>query len=307
MLQALLNICTGCESYVICARAPSGNGKGRRSSFMVRVVQISDTHLSPNKRHFAENWTPLVAWVRAQSPDLIVHTGDVTLDGADVEEDMRYCASLLPELGAPVLCIPGNHDVGEAHNPFQPVNGERIARWRRYFGPDYWGHDVGSWHLIGLNSLLLGSSEPEEEQQFAWLEWTLAGSEGRRVAWFMHQPLFLDDPAEGETGYWGVKPGPRTRLLELVARYNVALVASGHVHKSHDRHVDGARYVWGPSSGFVVGPGLQQDMPGEKRLGAVTYTFGEDGFTAAIVEIKGLRTFFIDDVVHEVYPPRKAT
>jgi 3',5'-cyclic AMP phosphodiesterase CpdA len=230
----------------------------------------------------------------------------VTVDGADLEDDMRYCASLLPELGAPVLCIPGNHDVGEARSAFQPVNGERIGRWRRHFGPDYWAHDIGGWRLIGLNSLLLASGEPEEETQFAWLERTLAESEGRSVAWFMHQPLFLDDPAEGETGYWGIKPGPRARLLDLAARHPVALVASGHVHKAHDRQVDGTRYVWGPSSGFVVGPELQPDMPGEKRLGAVSYTLEQNGFTASIVEVPGLRRFLIDDVVHEVYPPRKA-
>jgi len=273
---------------------------------MVRVLQISDTHLSPGKPHFAENWAPLLAWVRAQSPDLVVHTGDVTVDGADVEEDMRYCASLLPQLGARVLCIPGNHDVGEAGSPFQPVNGERIARWRRHFGPDYWAHDFGNWRLVGLNSLLLGSGEPEEERQFAWLEQMLAQSNGRRIAWFMHQPLFLDDPAEGDTGYWGIKPAPRARLLEFAARNQVALVASGHVHKAHDRYVDGARHIWGPSSGFVVGPALQPPMPGEKRLGAVSYRFAPDGFTAAIIEVEGLRTFFIDDVIHEVYPPRRA-
>ena len=273
---------------------------------MTRVIQISDTHLSPSKPHFAENWGPLRSWVRAQSPDLIIHTGDVTVDGADVEEDMRYCASLLTELDAPVLCIPGNHDVGQARCPFQPVNGERIARWRRHFGPDYWAHEIANWRLIGLNSLLLGSGEPEEDGQFAWLERALAEAGGRRMAWFMHQPLFLQDPNEGETGYWGIKPDPRARLLDLAARYRVELVASGHVHKAHDRHVEPARYIWGPSSGFVVGPELQSEMPGEKRLGAVTYTFGPDGFTASIVEIQGLRKFFIDDVIHEVYPPRKA-
>jgi len=47
-------------------------------------------------------------------------------------------------------------------------------------------------------------------------------------------------------------------------------------------------------------------MPGQKRLGAVSYRFASDGFTAAIIEVEGLRTFFIDDVIHEVYPPRRA-
>ena len=80
---------------------------------MTRVVQISDTHLSPKKTHFAGNWKPLLAWVAAQRPDLVVHTGDVTVDGADVEEDLRHCAELLRSLPAPVLAVPGNHDVGE--------------------------------------------------------------------------------------------------------------------------------------------------------------------------------------------------
>lgn len=273
---------------------------------MVRVIQISDTHLSLSKAHFAENWGPLVDWVRAQSPDLVVHTGDVTVDGADDEEDMRYCAIRLAELGAPVVCIPGNHDVGQAQSPVQPVDGARIARWRRHFGPDYWAHDIEGWRLFGLDSLLFGSSEPEEQAQFAWLERTLADAAGRRLAWFLHQPLFLETPSEGETGYWGVKPVPRARLLDLAARYEVALIASGHLHRSHDRYVNGIRFVWGPSSAFVVGPTLQEDMPGEKRLGAVAYSFGLDGFTAEIVEIEGLRRLLIDDVVHEVYPPRGA-
>ena len=37
--------------------------------------------------------------------------GDVTLDGADLEEDMSYCAERMRDLGLPFLAIPGNHDV----------------------------------------------------------------------------------------------------------------------------------------------------------------------------------------------------
>lgn len=273
---------------------------------MVRVVQISDTHLSPGKRHFSPNWDPLVSWLRARKPELIIHTGDITVDGADVEEDMRYCASVLPDLGAPVLLIPGNHDVGEAKSPFQPVNGARLARWRRHFGPDYWAHDIEGWRFCGLNSLLFGSGEPEEERQLAWLDKAMEDADGRRIAWFLHQPLFLEEPAEGDTGYWGVKPAPRSELLSLMERHGVELVASGHLHKSHDRHLGATRFIWGPSAGFVVGPILQPEMPGEKRLGAVIYEFEPDGFEARIVDVEGLQRFDIADVVHEVYPPRQA-
>ena len=36
------------------------------------------------------------------------------------------------------------------------------------------------------------------------------------------------------------------------------------------------------------------------------YEFGPNGFSASISDVDGLQTFYIDDVVHEVYPPRQA-
>ena len=75
---------------------------------MVRVVQISDTHLSPAKTHFAVNWAPLRDWVVAQDADLTIHTGDVTVDGADSEDDMREVAALMHALPGKFLAVPGN-------------------------------------------------------------------------------------------------------------------------------------------------------------------------------------------------------
>jgi 3',5'-cyclic AMP phosphodiesterase CpdA len=273
---------------------------------MLRVLQISDTHLSPRKRHFEPNWAPLRAWIEVQKPDLIIHGGDVTVDGADDEEDFRYCAELLASLPAPVLAVPGNHDVGEPRHLHQPVNSERLDRWRRHLGRDCWCHDIEEWRLIGLNSQLLGSGEPEEARQLDWLERTMAGAGGRRIAWFLHMPLFLEDPTEGDMGYWTVKPEPRAPLLDLIAGYPVALVASGHVHRSYDCRRDGTRYVWAPSSGFVVGPAMQPAMAGESRLGAVAYRFDGREVEVEIKDVEGLMPYCIDDVVHEVYPPREA-
>ena len=65
----------------------------------MRVIQISDTHLSPGKTHFLDNWPPLARWIAEQQPDLVIHTGDVTVDGAGVEEDLRHAAGLMRELG----------------------------------------------------------------------------------------------------------------------------------------------------------------------------------------------------------------
>jgi hypothetical protein len=38
-------------------------------------------------------------------------------------------------------------------------NSERLERWRRHLGRDYWSRDLEGWRLIGLNSQLLGSGE----------------------------------------------------------------------------------------------------------------------------------------------------
>lgn len=273
---------------------------------MTRIVQISDTHLSPTKAHFSVNWAPLRAWVATQRPDLVIHSGDVTVDGADTEDDMAHCAALLGELPAPVLAVPGNHDVGEPGHAFQPVNRERIERWRRHFGPDWWSKDIADWRLIGLDSMLIGSNEADEHRQFEWLVETLEQADGRRIGWFTHKPLFLEGPEEGDTGYWSVKPKPRRGLLDLVERHDVAFVATGHLHKSHDCRFGGCRYIWGPSAGFVVGPALQPPMPGICELGAVVYDFAGRDVTITQAKVPGLETLWIDDVVHEVYPPREA-
>lgn len=275
----------------------------------MRIIQISDTHLSAGKAHFADNWPPLARWIAAQRPDLVIHTGDVTIDGAGVEADMAYAAGLLRALGVRCLALPGNHDVGDARHHRQPVNDERLARWRAYFGADRWVEDVGEsaggWRLVGFDALLLGSGEPEEAAQTAWLEAAMADGAGRQIAWFLHRPLFLDDPEEGDTGYWSVKPQPRARLMALVRRHRVSLVASGHLHKAHEAVRAGTRYVWAPASSFLVGP-MQPAMPGEKRLGAVLYEIDGPALTAEIVEVPGLSPHWLDDVIDEVYPRRPA-
>jgi alkaline phosphatase D len=272
---------------------------------MVRVVQISDTHLSPTKTHFGANWAPIVRWIALQRPDLVIHTGDVTVDGAGEEEDARHAGALLRALGVPVLSVPGNHDVGTARDPHQPIGPERLGRWRRHLGEDRWLYDLPGWRLLGLNALLFGSGDWEEGRQWEWLERSMAEAAERQIAWFLHPPLFLDHPEEPDTGYWSVKPVPRTRALSLLHRFGVALVGSGHLHRRRVAQHGDTRFVWGPASGFLVGPDLHPPMGGAARLGAAVYEFDETRVSVSFANIPGLSRFWIDHVLHEVYPARE--
>jgi hypothetical protein len=126
------------------------------------------------------------------------------------------------------------------------VNAERLSAWRRHFGPDHWLEDTEGahcWRLIGFDALLIGSGEPEEDEQASWLEHVMAEAEGRRIAWFLHKPLFLEHPAEDYAGYWSIKPRLRGALMALVRRYKVAVFASGHLHKARDFNLDGTRHL----------------------------------------------------------------
>lgn len=266
----------------------------------MKLLQITDTHLSPAKAQFNDNWEPLARWIADIGPDLIVHTGDLSIDGADDDADLAFAVELIRRLPVPVLCVPGNHDVGHLQGSPQPVDAARLKRWRTLVGPDRWAEDHGDWRLVGIDSLLCGSGTDEEARQFAWLSRCLADRGHRRVALFSHQPLFVDDPEEGDTGYWGIPPAPRRALRDLFTRHDVALVASGHLHVAATGRLDGTAIVWAPATSFMVGP-MQRDMPGQRMLGAVIHHLETD-VSSEIVAIPGLRPHFLDDVVEEVYP-----
>jgi alkaline phosphatase D len=266
----------------------------------LKIIQITDTHFSPSKPHFNGNWEPLADWIEKSGADLVIHTGDLTVDGADKDEDIGFCMDLMRQISVPMLIVPGNHDVGHLPGSLQPVNEIRLARWRNLVGPDYWAEDVANWRLIGLDSLLMGFGDDEEEKQFQWLEEMLENRGDLRIALFAHKPLFVDTPDEGDTGYWSVRPAPRKRLYDLIAAHDVALFASGHLHWAWQGRYNDTALVWGPSAAFILRD-MEREMPGERLIGAVVHEFGET-VESEIVAVPGMTAYYLDDVVEEVYP-----
>lgn len=268
---------------------------------MVRVIQISDTHIGRQRPLFLRNWPPVLELIRNRGPELVIHGGDVTLDGADAEADFAFCAELLAGLPSPWLSVPGNHDVGAPGKARQPVNAERLARWERHLGADRWIHDIAGWRLIGFNSMIMGSGVPEEGAQFAWLEQVMADAGERRIAWFCHQPLFIHGYDDGDNGYWSVPPEPRARLAAFARRFDIGLVSTGHLHLWRHASIKGTQYVWCPSTAFTVGD-TQPPFPGEKVLGAVAFDFTPESVAVEQIRLPALQHAWIEDVVNEVYP-----
>ncbi|AVC49846.1 putative MPP superfamily phosphohydrolase [Rhizobium leguminosarum] len=75
----------------------------------MKIIQITDTHFSPDKPHFNGNWAPLLTWIEETGADLIVHTGDLTVDGADKDADITFSMDLMRRVSIPMLIVPGNH------------------------------------------------------------------------------------------------------------------------------------------------------------------------------------------------------
>lgn len=268
------------------------------------VAQVSDTHLGARTPLFRENFASVVDALAVVRPALVVASGDVALDGADQDADLALAASMFTAMRAPVHAVPGNHDVGDhpKRAPRQPVNDERLERFRRHMGADRWVVDHEGWRLIGLNSQIMGAHPSEEAAQAAMIEEALATVGERRLAVFIHAPFFAADPDETLFDYWSVPPFARGPLRPLMAHLALRLVGSGHLHLYRETVRGAVRYVWAPAVSFLVAENEQPGLPGERVPGVLLHRFGEDAVETTLLEPPGMERIFIHEVRDQTYP-----
>jgi len=95
---------------------------------MARLIHVSDIHFGAEIGPAVE---AVLAYVQAAPPDLIIVTGDLTLNG--LPREFRTAAAWRRRLPEPVILTPGNHDTPYWNLPlraFRPFD-----RYRRYIGP----------------------------------------------------------------------------------------------------------------------------------------------------------------------------
>jgi 3',5'-cyclic AMP phosphodiesterase CpdA len=211
-----------------------------------RIGVLADTQMSP---HIAEMF-PLMA---ARPVDFWVHGGDVTdvinptgWQGSD-DANWQWTIHRLAELGKPVYCVPGNHDLVRAGGNHEagPANPALLAKWAQYVGPLRFVVETDYSRFVGFNYLDWSS-----ENQ-AWLEAQLDTAKRRVV--IQHYPLGGVDPG------WYDARGLDKRFF--FADKGVDLFLTGHRHAFIASRESGSTYVVCPSVFDVVAPHLPDPVP----------------------------------------------
>lgn len=113
---------------------------------MTRIVHLSDLHFDRVDPVIVE---ALKAEINADPPDLVAISGDLTQRAH--RHEYKRAGEFLRSLAAPVLAVPGNHDISYIHlvqrfaDPFR--------RWRRYISRELeptWRDDTVA--VLGLNT-----------------------------------------------------------------------------------------------------------------------------------------------------------
>lgn len=258
---------------------------------MQRLALISDTHLSARHGFFYRNVVHAIEAINAAAPDFVIHSGDITINGAEDEADLRFAAFVHERLHAPVLFTPGNHDVGEepgAEHVGQAIDAERVARYRRVFGETWWAHTIGEWRILSINSMLFGSGLGAEAVQWDWLLGELRRARSSPVGLITHKPLWLEHPDEAPAPAWTLAPASRDRARDLLARANLRFVASGHLHQGRVCMSEGALHVWTPSCAFAA----SHSLGGSPELGFAMLSLHDNGAVdAELVHPPGLTRY----------------
>ena len=212
-----------------------------------------------------------VELLKNQSPDFVIHLGDMVHPLPEMEVYTAACAEardIFEPLGKNLHYVPGNHDVGDkpvASGPASIVTESGLNKYETQFGPSWKYFNHQNCCIIILNSSLVNSTLQEAAQQHAWLETVFIENKGQRFIVFSHYPVFIHDVDEPEH-YDNIALPGRRQLLDLFKIHSVELVFSGHVHHFfYNDENECAYYVLPPTSFtrqdyaelFGVGPALE--------------------------------------------------
>lgn len=215
-------------------------------------VQITDTHVGPAETAFNARFNEAIRQIQSIKPVFVIHTGDA-LQGWS-PESAKLFSSFVSRIPYPVYVSPGNHDIPELPKIGAEKASAQIDSWNRAVGPDRVSFIHENCVFIGLDSNLWNTGYAEEKAQFEWLKAELRKARKKRIFIFQHSPLYLDTPDEKNGSYFAVDNPVRGRLLQLIKKYRVEAVITGHYHRMNSTVLDGTSFLTSPATSFSCDP-----------------------------------------------------
>ena len=190
---------------------------------MTLLLQLSDPHFGTERPAVAD---ALRALVRAQRPELLLLSGDITQRATAAQ--FAAARAYVDALGVPAcVAIPGNHDIplfDLASRLLRPY-----ARYARAFGTDLEPHfENADLLLLAVNTTrrwrhVDGQISAVQVERVALAVERVPAQRWRLVA--VHQPLAVPSPAEAHDLLHG-----HQAARQRWARAGVDLVLGGHIH-----------------------------------------------------------------------------
>lgn len=223
------------------------------------LLQVSDTHFGTEQAPVVE---ALAALAHAQRPGLIVLSGDITQRARPAQ--FQAARAFVDRLGAPVLAIPGNHDI--------PLF-DLWARWRRPYARHAaaFGAELEPVHrsaellVAGINTTRPRRHKHGEvsAQQIERVAGLLAhASPGQLRIVVVHQPVAVDRAEDRPNLLRG-----HAAALPRWAAAGADLVMGGHIHLPFVMALPGlARPMWAVQAGTAVSGRVRAGAPNSVNL-----------------------------------------
>lgn len=223
------------------------------------LLQISDTHFGTEQPQVLE---ALVALAAQQRPDLVVLSGDITQRARP--DQFRAARAFTDRLGAPVLAVPGNHDIA-LFDLWSRLT-KPYARYAAAFGSDTEPtHASADWLVIGVNTTRAwrhknGEVSTAQIDRVA-RRLSTASSDQLRVV-VVHQPLAVTEACDRPNLLRG-----HAQAQRVWAAAGADLLMGGHIHLPYtlaQRSL--ARRLWVVQAGTAVSSRTRPGVPNSVNI-----------------------------------------